>query len=395
MSMQILDQKEKNYYYAPGIATYGIDGRPGKAGEDGAGIFFTTYLFDTDQNDLKSILSAIVNSKSLVETTKELTLSRKYKDGDYIITKTGKLYQLNNFSLIDLSKFESSVLLNDDEYKNYFNLIGIIDLTPQQEIERDVDGEKVKNVPFVINGNGRITFSNIDANNTISGLDLSNTLLDDSGDNSSNAILRIINSENSDGKYEMITLSVRPNSVDANEESSLNIFYDANNQFWNISSNYQIALDAPSVIVKQEDTAENSIYNKVLTNSDETGGIFSLEALCSISKSELKKEKDEKEKNVLKLYMNGIKNTIMDLFAENLLENSYFKIEAYKINSYTPDVYFFPLTDCGFNVNETTDGTETNIVCTTTIYTDDLDTSRIYAYLVANSEILISKGIEN
>lgn len=390
MSMQILDSKEKNYYYAPGIATYGIDGRPGKTGEDGSGIFFTTYLFDLPgqigQEDLKTILSAIVNSKSLIETTKEITLSRKYRDGDYIITKTGKIYQLNNFSLIDLSKFESSVVLSDDEYKNYFELIGVIDLSPQQDVEINSDGESFTQAPFMLNDKGRVTFRTVNVENNINGFDLSNELLPESDDERS--ILRIVNSENSDGKYEMISFSVRPNSASATEESNLKIFYDANNQMWNFSSNYPIVLDAPSVMIQQtENTQSNANYAQVLTNEDIVSGTFSLEALCNSASSEIKTTSSSKAE----LTMTDINNSIMNVFSESLIDNAYFKIEVYKENSdkeVVSSTYFYDVKNCKFKAND--DNSKTDIVCETNISMDST-IKNIYAYLVLNTEILITK----
>ena len=40
---EILSQKFNNYDYAPGIATYGIDGKTGDTGYDGNIIYYTDY----------------------------------------------------------------------------------------------------------------------------------------------------------------------------------------------------------------------------------------------------------------------------------------------------------------------------------------------------------------
>ena len=59
---QILSQKYNNYDYAPGIATYGIDGKTGQTGEDGNNIYFTDYDIINSTSDLNEMLSKIMSN---------------------------------------------------------------------------------------------------------------------------------------------------------------------------------------------------------------------------------------------------------------------------------------------------------------------------------------------
>jgi len=61
---QLISQKFNNYNYAPGIATYGIDGKTGKSGEDGNNIYFTDYIIDDVEgaDDLIELVSKILNN---------------------------------------------------------------------------------------------------------------------------------------------------------------------------------------------------------------------------------------------------------------------------------------------------------------------------------------------
>ena len=52
----LISQKFNNYNYAPGIATYGVDGKTGITGNDGNNIYFTDcdLINDTDNKNLKT-----------------------------------------------------------------------------------------------------------------------------------------------------------------------------------------------------------------------------------------------------------------------------------------------------------------------------------------------------
>ena len=66
--MDNFDIRQINNNYAPGIATYGIDGRTGIKGDNGTSVYFTSYNLEygsSNENEQNELLVKINQSKVL------------------------------------------------------------------------------------------------------------------------------------------------------------------------------------------------------------------------------------------------------------------------------------------------------------------------------------------
>ena len=87
--MQI-SQRFYNDTYAPGIATYGIQGKDGEQGTPGTSLFFSEYSLPGEYPDfIKKITSRMLPVKN-----EQIQLKRKFVNGDQFVDPDGKVYLL-------------------------------------------------------------------------------------------------------------------------------------------------------------------------------------------------------------------------------------------------------------------------------------------------------------
>lgn len=87
--MQI-SQRFHNDTYAPGIATYGIQGKDGEQGTPGTSLFFSEYSLPGEYPDfIKKITSRMLPVKN-----EQIQLKRKFVNGDQFVDPAGKVYLL-------------------------------------------------------------------------------------------------------------------------------------------------------------------------------------------------------------------------------------------------------------------------------------------------------------
>ena len=93
----LLSQKFNNYNYAPGIATYGADGKTGIAGYDGNNIYFTDcdLVNDVDNRNLNE-LAELLRGNYLPVKGSTTAISRSYKNDDLFFDQNGIIYKLKN-----------------------------------------------------------------------------------------------------------------------------------------------------------------------------------------------------------------------------------------------------------------------------------------------------------
>lgn len=202
-----LTKKTDNYLYAPGIATYGIDGKAGETGEKGTAIFYTDYNFTSqseEDDDLKTMLICIKQQRCLIKAYQNTVLARPYIDGDYVICSSGEIYKMQNLDEIDA--YSSSTT-----YNKYFILVGKIDNT--------VD-DKIYFTPIDDGTNDRIILKS-----DYSGIDLAQSSFEFRSD-LGEYILRIGTSPSSTDGLSKILAFVEQNGI--TNTTSLNIYYDNN-----------------------------------------------------------------------------------------------------------------------------------------------------------------------
>ena len=87
--MQI-SQRFHNDTYAPGIATYGIQGKDGEQGTPGTSLFFSEYSLPDEYLDFVRKIT----SRMLPVKNQQIQLKRKFVNGDQFVDPDGKVYLL-------------------------------------------------------------------------------------------------------------------------------------------------------------------------------------------------------------------------------------------------------------------------------------------------------------
>lgn len=111
-----ISQRFHNDTYAPGIATYGKDGKPGEQGQPGASMFFTDYSLPDDFISFANMIT----SRKLPIKTEDTILDRMYVNGDTFVTPVGQVFQLTDINNLCISSANGIALRIHD----YMKLIG-------------------------------------------------------------------------------------------------------------------------------------------------------------------------------------------------------------------------------------------------------------------------------
>ena len=104
--MQI-SQRFHNDTYAPGIATYGIQGKDGEQGTPGTSLFFSEYSLSGEPDNSSEYREFVskITSRMLPVKHKEIQLKRKYVNGDQFVDPSGQVYRLKDINqlIIDIN----------------------------------------------------------------------------------------------------------------------------------------------------------------------------------------------------------------------------------------------------------------------------------------------------
>lgn len=241
VSNEIVSQKFNNYNYAPGIATYGIDGKIGQSGENGNNFYFT----DLDLNDnegLRELISQIVNNRLPLRNS-TVELKRKYQNGDLFIDYTGIIYELTDINNLSTS--------NTDTYKSYFSIAGKINT---QDVNNYFDwvGQRL-----VLNS----SYSGYDVITGISSQDASSYI-------DKNAVVNIISGNiDENDNIEMIRMK-SIDSIDV-EDGDFSLYYKTTENAYYFDSNKPIIINS-DLKVQNDNNVENEYdnYSTVLTSDD-------------------------------------------------------------------------------------------------------------------------------
>ena len=123
-----------NSKYAPGIATYGADGKQGKTGEAGYALYFIPYNINNldnpsdDNNEYRQLVNSILNNKFITNNSNldiELLVmkNRSYQINDLFLFPSGEIYKLIDINAISQSvTFErAGELLKQNQLFNIVN----------------------------------------------------------------------------------------------------------------------------------------------------------------------------------------------------------------------------------------------------------------------------------
>lgn len=172
--MQI-SQRFHNDTYAPGIATYGIQGKDGEQGTPGTSLFFSEYSLPGEYLDF----ARKITSRMLPVKNEQIQLKRKFVNGDQFVDPTGKVYLL-----MDINQLIRDINngTNQKQSNEKLKYIGKFNSTNNSDIFSDTNNSgTLRAHKFIISddsktatGNGLLTVSHInkDTDNDINFINL-------------------------------------------------------------------------------------------------------------------------------------------------------------------------------------------------------------------------------
>ena len=172
--MQI-SQRFHNDTYAPGIATYGIQGKDGEQGTPGTSLFFSEYSLPDEYLDFVRKIT----SRMLPVKNEQIQLKRKFVNGDQFVDPTGKVYLLMDINQLirDINNGTNQTCSNEK-----LKYIGKFNSTNNSDIFSDTNNSgTLRAHKFIISddnktatGSGLLTVSHInkDTDNDINFINL-------------------------------------------------------------------------------------------------------------------------------------------------------------------------------------------------------------------------------
>lgn len=172
--MQI-SQRFHNDTYAPGIATYGIQGKDGEQGTPGTSLFFSEYSLTGEYLDF----ARKITSRMLPVKNEQIQLKRKFVNGDQFVDPDGKVYLLMDINQLirDINNGTNQTWSNEK-----LKYIGKFNSTNNSDIFSDTNNSgTLRAHKFIISddsktatGSGLLTVSHInkDTDNDINFINL-------------------------------------------------------------------------------------------------------------------------------------------------------------------------------------------------------------------------------
>lgn len=172
--MQI-SQRFHNDTYAPGIATYGIQGKDGEQGTPGTSLFFSEYLLPDEYLEFVRKIT----SRMLPVKNEQIQLKRKFVNGDQFVDPDGKVYLLMDINQLirDINNGTNQTWSNEK-----LKYIGKFNSTNNSDIFSDTNNSgTLRAHKFIISddsktatGSGLLTVSHInkDTDNDINFINL-------------------------------------------------------------------------------------------------------------------------------------------------------------------------------------------------------------------------------
>lgn len=242
---EILSQKFNNYDYAPGIATYGIDGKTGETGVDGNIIYYTDYdITDALGDDIYNLQALMqkININKVPISSSDIDTERPYKIGDFFIDRNGIIYKL-----IDI---KSGTNYN---WTEYFEICGKVNIT-----------DNWKCFEFPGNNNRLVLNPRYAGYDIISGVnpsDVSNYINEQAA---VNIVSKIVDENNN---IEMVRLQ-SIDEVDV-EDGKLVVYYKTSDNTYYIESNKPVVINSDLKIDSSNNVNnEYDNYSTVLSSND-------------------------------------------------------------------------------------------------------------------------------
>ena len=249
----IISEKYHNYDYAPGIPTYGIDGKDGKSGMNGISLFVCQHDITNDVG-LKEFGKAILQNLDM-SLGGAVKINRDYIEGDSFLFTNCEIWKIKD--IVELKKIAAINQLTTDNFSQYLERVGRINMTTTTDgIITNGDRLLLDNTRykgFVINNAGL-------SNSKLPSLEAPFTIMSNDTDN--------------DDNIQFIDLkSIFSNATD----SELKIYYDTNTKAYHIYSDRPILFDC-DLKVSNTTSDEFDEYSAIITKEN---NITSFIAFCN------------------------------------------------------------------------------------------------------------------
>ena len=249
----IISEKYHNYDYAPGIPTYGIDGKDGKSGMNGISLFVCQHDITNDVG-LKEFGKAILQNLDM-SLGGAVKINRDYIEGDSFLFTNCEIWKIKD--IVELKKIAAINQLTTDNFSQYLERVGRINMTTTTDgIITNGDRLLLDNTRykgFVINNAGL-------SNSELLDIEAPFTIMSNDTDN--------------DDNIQFIDLkSIFSNATD----SELKIYYDTNTKAYHIYSDKPILFDC-DLKVSNTTSDEFDEYSAIITKEN---NITSFIAFCN------------------------------------------------------------------------------------------------------------------
>lgn len=233
-------KKINNYEYAPGIGTYGINGKDGKTGESGTTVFISVYDVN-EKSGAESFATAVRYSYDM-SSNEHRNINRAYKNGDcFVMQSTADIYKITDVDqIIRLYVYSQTTV---ESLSKCIEHVGSIKATNDNSGFNESDGKLVLDTNrfngFVINTSDT-EITNINAPFTIA-------------------------STTSDNNNNIYFVSL--NGINQQTNTFLNIYYDTDNNCYYLESDTPVLIDA-DLKVKYNESVDFDGYSRVMTSTD-------------------------------------------------------------------------------------------------------------------------------
>lgn len=231
--MQI-SQRFHNDTYAPGIATYGIQGKDGEQGTPGTSLFFSEYSLPGEYLDFVRKIT----SRMLPVKNEQIQLKRKFVNGDQFVDPTGKVYLL-----MDINQLIRDI--NNGTNQTWSN-------------------EKLKYIGKFNSTNNSYIFSDTNNSGTLRAHKF--IISDDSKTATGNGLLTVSHTtKDTDNDINFINLE---SLYSGQHDMNLDIKFSKKYNGFMISSKYPIYLNANVYTKFNDSNNSNNEYSPVYTTAD-------------------------------------------------------------------------------------------------------------------------------
>lgn len=251
---EILSQRYHNYNYAPGVATYGIDGKTGEVGNDGNNIYYTDYTIKPDNEssrDLEELLEKITSGYMPIKNV-NIPINRPYKagdleNGDLFFDRDGIIYRLIN------KDFDKKQSINEATYTKYFKIVGQINIYEDQNFFDFSPNRLILNSKYT--GYDIINTPGIDTSTIKRHIDTNSTV---------NIISSVVDENDN---IEMVRMQ-SIDDVDI-EDGQMTLYYKTTDNAYFIESNKPMVINGDLKVLSNNNLSnEFDDYSTVLTSND-------------------------------------------------------------------------------------------------------------------------------